>query len=507
MSGVNKVQQIARKRTLLLLFLFIYCILSVLLFDPKLSTGGDNAIYIILAESISNGRGYKNIHMPDEPEHTQYPFGFPLLLALFMLLFGSNVIGLKVFIFLFGCGATYFVYKIGSSLLKEYYIPIMLFYLSIPIFVLYNHWIYSEIPFLFFSLGALYFLLKAQKDKSYFYYISFGFATYSFFIRTAGISLIIAVMIYLLIRKEFKYFGIFLLIFAAVFIPWQIRNMGLVSEGNYLDQLLAKDPYRLELGRITPYELLLRMRKNFSLYTYTILPMTVFPLFNPGSRAIVVGVILIILTIIGFMTASKKSLIMKLYFILTILMILAWPSDWSSDRFLLPILPFFILFIFFAIHSFKEKIRLEYLPYIVTGVFVALNIIDLVPRIKDTVTDNIEYVRGDKYAGYMTDWKCYFVIIELVKETVPEDNIVMARKPEFVYLVSRRKSFLFPFTTDHDELMEAIMRADYIIFDSFLWSGTTKRVLWPVLEQHPELYDIVCKTNDLDFFLLKVIKE
>jgi len=504
---MNKAQLVSKKRTLLLLILFIYLVLSMFLFDPKLSTGGDNAIYIILGESISTGKGYKNIHMPDESEHTQYPFGFPLLLALFMLIFGSNVIGLKVFIFLFGCGVTYFMYKISSYLLKENIILVMLFYLSIPIFVLYNHWVYSEIPFLFFSLGALHFLLKAQKDKSQFYYISFGFATYAFFIRTAGISLIIAIMIFLLIRKEFKYFGIFLLIFAAVFIPWQIRNMGIVSEGNYLDQLVAKDPYRLELGRVTPYELLLRMRKNFSLYAYTILPMTVFPLFNPGSRAIVAGVILIIFTIIGLMTTTKKFTIIKLYFILTILMILAWPSDWSSDRFLLPILPFFILYIFVAIHSFNEKIRLKYLSHIVIGIFVALNVIDLVPRIKDTITDNIEYVRGDKYAGYMTDWKCYFVIIELVKETVPEDNIIMARKPEFVYLVSRRKSFLFPFTTDHDELMQAIMHADYIIFDSFLWSGTTKRVLWPVLEQHPELYDIVCKTNDLDFFLLKVEKE
>jgi hypothetical protein len=122
--------QVKRKSILLLLVLFIYCALSILLFDPKLSTGGDNAIYIILAESISTGKGYKNIYMPDEPEHTQYPFGFPLLLALFMLIFGSNILGLKVFILLFGCGATYFMYKISSYLIKQTHMLVMLFYLS-----------------------------------------------------------------------------------------------------------------------------------------------------------------------------------------------------------------------------------------------------------------------------------------------------------------------------------------------------------------------------------------
>ncbi|MGB9721929.1 MAG: hypothetical protein ACPL28_10685, partial [bacterium] len=69
-------QKMRKKEIPLWIFLLIYTILSLLLFDPKLFTGGDNAVYIILAESITTGKGYKNIYLPEQPPHTQYPPGF-----------------------------------------------------------------------------------------------------------------------------------------------------------------------------------------------------------------------------------------------------------------------------------------------------------------------------------------------------------------------------------------------------------------------------------------------
>ena len=51
----------------------LHVALAVLVFDPKPFVGGDNAGYIILAESIETGQGYRDIHIPGAPRHGQYP--------------------------------------------------------------------------------------------------------------------------------------------------------------------------------------------------------------------------------------------------------------------------------------------------------------------------------------------------------------------------------------------------------------------------------------------------
>jgi len=86
------------KHKLLLIFLFVYVLLSVLTFDVHLFAGGDNVVYVILAESIVSGQGYRNIHMAGEPEHAKFPIGFPLILSLFMVVFGKNFIVFKLFV-------------------------------------------------------------------------------------------------------------------------------------------------------------------------------------------------------------------------------------------------------------------------------------------------------------------------------------------------------------------------------------------------------------------------
>lgn len=496
------------RHKLLVLFLFIYIVLSFFLFDPKLFIGGDNAVYIILAESIVSGEGYKDMYMPDEPSHSQYPFGFPLMLSVPILIFGTNIIILKLLLLLTGLGSACFMYKIGEYLFKEKVNIIMPFYLSIPILITYNHRILSEMPFLCFSLGALYFFIKAQENKNFFYYISFIFATYSFFIRVAGISLIIGMMLILLLRKQFKYFGVFLVIFLVVFIPWQIRNSGISHESSYIDQLLTKDQYWTEPGRIGFSDLLIRLWENFTYYFFTILPMTLLPVlkfFKSKVLLAIFGFILTSFAVAGFIRRIKGISLIEFYFILNLIILLIWPRIWSSERLLLPILPIYIIYLFYGLIWLGRKIKLRYFIFVVTYIFVSLNLLNIVSQAKDTIANNIAYVNGDKYAGYTRVWRHYFETIEWIKKNIPKDRVIMARKPEYVYLVSRHKSFRYPFTYDHNIMKEAIKRSDYVLIDGFEWSETD-RYLLPVLALEKEKYTGIYQTAKPKFCLLKVIK-
>jgi len=490
----------------LLLFTIIYLILSFLLFDPKLFTGGDNAVYIILAESITGGKGYKNLHLPDEPPHTQYPFGFPLLLSLPMLLFGPNIIILKLIVLLTSIGALFFMYKLCESFFKERVDLIMAFYVSIPTLITFNHWILSEMPFLCFSLGALYFFMKAKPGKEYLYFISFFFATYAFLIRTAGISLIIAMMLFLILKKQYKYFAIFLFIFLVVFLPWQIRNVSIAPEGGYLEQLLMKKPYLIESGRVGPRDLAIRGWNNFVFYTFLLLPLTLLTSIRSPWILGAIGVIFVVLTIIGFIERRRRISIVEYYFLFGILLLLVWPDIWATERFLLPILPIFMIYIYIGLFQLGRKIKFKYSVHLITGIFVLLNLLSIFSQARNTVVNNHAYLKGDAYAGYRRDWRNYFDVIEWIKENVPEEKIVMARKPEFVYLLSRHKSLTCPFSIDQNKVKDAFMQSDYIILDNFIWTEASKNYLAPVIQKEFGNIEFVYITQKPRFYVVKVKK-
>ncbi len=482
--------------------LAVYLLLSLLMFDPKLFTGGDNAIYMILAESISQGRGYRDLYLPNELPHTQYPFGFPLLLAPFVLFFGMNVVILKFVVVLSGLAALYFMIKICESLFKERIFILIASYVSIPIMINYNHWILSEMPFVCFSLAAIYLLMKAHDNREYLYYVGFVCGIYAVFIRTAGIGLVLGIIIWLLLRKRYKQFIIFVCMFVVIFVPWQLRSAGVERGGGYIEQLLAKDPYEMDLGRIGVLDLAKRLARNFVYYTFTILPSALLPTLKARFLEIATGLVLAALTVIGFATRIRRRTFLEIYFVISIVLLLAWPDVWSSDRFLLPVLPIFIIYMYHGVMWLKDKIRFEYLVEVFAGMIIVLNTVDIIPAVRQSLAVNMAYVNGDRYAGYTTDWRRLFEIVEWTKTHVPQGSVIMARKPEFVYLVGRHKSLIYPFTADHWRVQEVIERCDYIILDSCYW--TTRQYLLPVLMDNPEEYTIIRKTEKPEFYLVKI---
>uniref|UniRef100_A0A7V1EIL3 Glycosyltransferase RgtA/B/C/D-like domain-containing protein n=1 Tax=candidate division WOR-3 bacterium TaxID=2052148 RepID=A0A7V1EIL3_UNCW3 len=490
------------------LFFLIYTTLSALLFDPKLFTGGDNAVYIILAESITTGKGYKNIYLPEQPPHTQYPPGFPLLLSIPILIFGKNIILLKLMIFLTGLGSLLFFYLIIKEYFKEYSKIFTLVYLSIPIFINYNHWILSEIPFLFFSLGAIYFLLKfCHKRQLSIFLVATFFAIYAFFIRTAGISLILGFVLFSIIKKEYKYLIIFLILFLIFFIPWEMRNASIPDNTGYIKQLLAKNPYQMELGTVGFSDFMRRIWDNLLLYSFTILPSTILPILNYKFLPGLSGLIFMLFTITGFILRLKKFTILETYFIFGIGVLLAWPGVWSSDRFLLPLIPLVLIYIFSGLIWIQNRLKIKNFALVILGLLIVLNVISIIPQAKTAVSQNLDYMKGNRFAGYTIDWRRYFEVIDYIRKNIPEDRIIMARKPEFVYLLSRHKSFCYPFTTNRNEVRESIKKVDYIIFDNFRWTGTTLRYLLPVIQEHFEDFETIYKTNYPEFLLLRVKKE
>ncbi len=507
-SRVSARQSWPRRNKWLLVFLAVYALLSVLLFDPKVSVGGDNAVYLTLAKSIATGKGYVQLHLPDEPAHAQYPFGFPVLLLLVHVLSGGvNVLGAKLLVVLAGIGAVFFMYGICEHLFKKKAWVVMALMVSVPMFVTYNHKVLTEIPFLCFSMGTIYFLLKASVKRRAFYWIGFGLAICAFLLRTAGISLIMGVTLFLLLRKQYKYLGIFVLLFLVAFVPWQIRNASLGQGHPYLEQFLAKNPYQVELGRIGVSDLVDRVWRNLLTYSFGVVPTGLVSLLKQSALAWVAGGVLVGLAIAGFVRKIRNRSVVEAYALFGALALVIWPAVWTGDRFLLSLLPVLVIYIFTGLFWLESKLKWRYFVLAITGILVLLNGIKIVQMAQAAVTDNIRYLKGDRDAGDSPDWRHCFEAIEWIRTNVETECVVMARKPEFVYLLSGHKSICYPLTRDRAEVIEAIGKADYVLFDNFRWTGLTERLLEPALWEERGRLLLAYETGPPKFYVVKVKKE
>jgi hypothetical protein len=507
----NTAKQQKSKRPLITretwIFIALYLLLSVFLFDPKLFTGGDNAVYIALGESIASGKGYRNIYLPEEPAHAQYPFGFPLLMAPFILFFGKNIMILKIVVLLCGIGALFFACRIFGTLFKERMRLITAFYLSIPILTVYNHWILSEIPFLFFSLGAIYFATRfhMQRDRLSFFLASF-FSIYAFFIRTAGFSLILAFFLSLVVKKQLKDCLAFSGLCIACIAPWLIRNARVPDNAGYIAQLMAKNPYNMDAGKAGIADLVERVWQNAVFYTGTVIPQILIPAIKSAWLSTAAGLTFLALAAAGFLRRVRELTFLEIYAVLGVVVLLAWPRVWSSDRFFLPILPVFLIYLFIALLWIGTRVKSRHFLAVLVSVVVAANLFQIYAESKTAVANNISYAKGDKYAGYTPDWRRYFELIEWIRKNIPQGMVIMARKPEFVFLGSGRKSFCYPFSDDTEKVKDAIAASDYIILDNFYWTGTTGRYLYPVVKDNLQDYELVHATRAPEFYLLRTKK-
>ena len=196
----------------------------------------DDGIYVILGKALSEGEGYRLVNLPSSPYQTKYPVVYPFLISCVWPTadFPDNIFYIKLI-------NIFFLFLI---LLETYYICLALFEgkknLSFYIVMLtgMSQWMFyfsinalSEIPFLFFSLtAALLFVLSEKKQKQEgsntvkytFYFFAILSAVLAYQTRTFGLALLMACVLYFLVKKEYKTAVLSLLLICALNLPWII---------------------------------------------------------------------------------------------------------------------------------------------------------------------------------------------------------------------------------------------------------------------------------------------
>ncbi len=208
-------------QVIVILLITLFCIVNVLTLHDGHNWGDDFAQYILHAQNIVNHHPYGDSIMVDLPFN--YPPGFPLLLALAFKFFGMNFFAFKtinIICWIFFCLAVYGMAR--EEFGAEISILLLLFLLASPFFFILKQNILSDIPFVCCLYLAIYFLEKyytAMMPSPKFLWLGLFWAGYSYCIRTAGISLFLALSLYVIQKKRFRdIFRIILVFVVAEFI-------------------------------------------------------------------------------------------------------------------------------------------------------------------------------------------------------------------------------------------------------------------------------------------------
>ena len=215
----------------------------------------DASTYYVLGTALAEGRGYRLLNEPGEIHAIQYPPLLPMIVAAHQLILGTND-----------------YYKVGSALRLTYLVLSGLFLLMTywfarkllaPPYALFvtlvstlcfstllgtSEVLYAEMPF---AVVAMAFLLCQQRsDRPLFATASGVLAAVAYFLRTAGLALLVAWVADSLIRRRFRQAAVRAVLALLPVLVWQ----------GYVWQITRSDEYPASEVLLSARQLLLSER-------------------------------------------------------------------------------------------------------------------------------------------------------------------------------------------------------------------------------------------------------
>ncbi|MCS6776272.1 MAG: hypothetical protein RMJ43_03705 [Chloroherpetonaceae bacterium] len=469
---------------------------------PYPNPANDAGRYLTLGTSLARSGELRLLNQPDRPLDTLYPPLFPAIIALCIRITGHPagevILLVKVLQLLFLLATLPLLALLleRSGLPRTLRTAALITAATAPAFASYANEVMSEAPFLFFCLAAITLVetdshatAATEKGAVWRRILALLCATLAFFTRTAGLALLLALSITFWRRSGYRWGIIALTVALVVSAGWQWRNQHIIrhappgtQHATYLDQFTLRDPTRAGAGRIplTPAGLLERVREGFPVYLGMI-PRAVLhtmsrhaPLWNTLFWVLAVPMGLLILA--GGVVAWQRGLTLAagfaaLFWVLTAL----WP--WRDPRFLVPLLPCFLLFLFLGVESLAGRLP----PHLPAGARNALAAtsaalllayfgqvhLTIIQRERLPVLPGFPFGRTLAEAGF-------YAAATWLRAHTPPDSVIMGRPAYLLFLYSDRPSIqIEPHPRPAVQEQAARRRqVDYLLQDAWPWSRT-----------------------------------
>jgi hypothetical protein len=402
--------------------------------------GDDFASYIMQAQSILDGRTdgfiehntFTIFESSSQIGPVAYPWGYPLILIPSILLKGLHPLTLKLPGLFFFAGFLLCLYLLTEDRISrtERLILVSLCAFN-PILTIHLDQILSDIPFLFSVFLVLLLLSKLTPEKNIRDYVVAGAAIFfAFFIRTTGIILLASFLAYqayifysqqsnrkIVVIKSFVVVGVFTLLW---FISSSIFPNG---QGAYFRQLAG-----------FTFDIFLTV--NIPGYFYL---GAQFLGIQPTTTWMFTYYALIVFFLIGAWARRNNDQPILFFFALYLGAMLVWP-EWQGIRFIFPVLPIFIYFVFQGINAVVEMLPEGYytlskgVVYLLWLVLAGIFLFNSGTRAYSNLQNNRK-INGpfDSYSDEVFNY---------IRTETPPDSVIVFFKPRAMRLFSDRDSIM-----------------------------------------------------------------
>ncbi|MDP6698421.1 MAG: hypothetical protein QGH25_02145, partial [Candidatus Latescibacteria bacterium] len=377
-----------------------------------------------------------------------------------------------------------------------------------PLLLHYSHQVMSEAPYLTFSLLALWLVERgiAREGIQGNGWLIGGFfcALWAYYIRTAGITLVAAIIVYLLLRRDFRRGLVFAAAAFICWLPWTLRNRAVGGGGVYIKQLFMVNPYHPERGLLDLGGFVERFFGQLGLYLTRELPNTLVPyftgaetLFHPASL-LLIG-LAVAATVLCIKRGDHQLLLIYAAFFVGV--VLLWP--WPGDRFLAPIVPVLVFLQVWVVLQLRDALAArgggagdagKYLVWVLVLMY-ALPLPGGAKRLAD-------YSQAD----YPPQWSRYYQAGQWLKANSPEDAVVLCRKGYWMYIISGRRCVGFPFAAS-DEVLAHMERedVDYVVLESLGFPQTVQHLV-PAVNEYRDRFEALWQDQTVPTYVLRFLK-
>jgi|GEM_PF-2975925 len=491
--------------------------------DQMIGLTGDNASYILLAHAMLTGQPYGS---------AESPWGYPALLTPIMAVIGpGNFVEaipwlklLTILFFLASLPLMYLLFRARHSAVMAFGAT-MLFALT-NVSLWYANDVMTEIPYLCATFAALLYWQRRvapwARDRSvpahrwHTLFVAVALFGVAYYIRSVGVTLFAAALTMLLWYRRLSATLLVGALLAIIALPWAIFSNTHEFPG-YTAKFLLRNPFNPSEGRISSVgEFLIWLGDSARLNLVDIFSEMLLPAPVPPELRAVLGPFLAVLIIGGLaLKLARRIELPEVYALFFLLLLFA--SPFRGDRFLLPIYPLLLHYMFEAggwIVGHLAKLRLPPFPRrsLFTSVAgAALLLLLAFPNtwLAGTISaENLRYLTGRAPPmGHTPDWQAYFAACEWIRKNTPPDTWVISRKFTLTTLYSGRLSIPIPFRPP-DQYPEYISYhgIGYVLEDAFEWSTQTRDYLRPALSAYPQMFELVYVTGPPETRVWKVVR-
>jgi hypothetical protein len=409
----------------------------------------DDGVYISTAKALAQGDGYCLINLPHSPPQTKYPFLFPAMLAVIWKLwpsFPENIAAMQWLTLSFAglaIGLSYlYLVAWGYTSRSAAFLAGTLAATS-PIYLSYGTLVLSEMPFAVFTLLAMlaleWYLADPFSSRWGQFFLGVLLAI-PYLTRAIGIVFLpVSLALILWRRRPFFWVGLGVTIASLPWLLWSIlapqwdQNMVIAFYTNYLSW------WSFVTGWGSWFIVLL---VNFLLICLTLwLSGLAWLAAIDLSRVFYLGLILLgLLPFVTIVRRLRQSPVLPSFLLSYLCLTLIWP--WPPNRFLIPILPLLLAFLFDGVRIFLAKwppLTRSLFPTLILGAFLVYsNLLTVNHYCQEFRKIHPQVI---KFKGNYPPWTAYQEVFAWVSRNTRPTEIIAYGWDSMLYLYTGRQAF------------------------------------------------------------------